>query len=130
MHMYGPQLFVAGPLILHDDTRPHIVDVVTKKLRYYGWEVLHHAPYSPDMSPPDLDFFPKVKKTYAWKTFFFSGRVFYRAIRHMNKSCVLAEIIILPKRWDSVIEKQGDFIEGSSAECFALGQVFHCKLRH
>ena len=35
-----------------------------------------------------------------------------RAIRHMNKSGVLEGIIMLPKRWDSVIEKHGDYIEG------------------
>ena len=38
--------------------RPHMVDVVTKKVRDYGWEVLSLAPYSPDMSPPDFDLFP------------------------------------------------------------------------
>ena len=35
-----------------------------------------------------------------------------QAIRHMNKSDVLDGIIILHKRWDSVIEKQGDYVEG------------------
>ena len=30
----------------------------------------------------------------------------------MNKNGVLDGITMLPKRWDSVIEKQGDFIEG------------------
>ena len=38
------QLLVAGPLILHVNTRPHIADVVTKKLPDYRWEVLPHAP--------------------------------------------------------------------------------------
>ena len=40
---------------------PHIADVVTKKLLHYGWEVLPHAPYSPDMSPSDLDLFLKLR---------------------------------------------------------------------
>ena len=62
MHKNRPQLLVSGPLILHDDTRPHIADVVTKKLREYGWEVLPHAPYSPDMNPLFLDLFPKLKE--------------------------------------------------------------------
>ena len=47
--------------------------------------------------------------------FFFSGRVFYQwylsYLTH-EKSGVLDEIIMLPKCWDSVIEKQGDYIEG------------------
>ena len=35
-----------------------------------------------------------------------------RANRHMNKSGVLDGIIMLPKHWDSVNGKQGDYIEG------------------
>ena len=34
-----------------------------------------------------------------------------RATRHINKSGVLDGVIILPKRCESVIEKQGDYIE-------------------
>ena len=56
------QLFVAVSLIFHANARPHIADVVTKKLSDYGWKVLPHAPYSPDMSPPDFDLFPKLKE--------------------------------------------------------------------
>ena len=62
MHKNVLQLFVTGPLILHDNARPHIADVVTKNLRDYGWEVLPHSPSSPDLSPPDLNLFPKLKE--------------------------------------------------------------------
>ena len=72
------QLLLAGPLILHDNARLHIEYVVTKNLLDYGWEVLHHAPYSPHMSPPDFDLFPKLKETIRGP-FFFHGRVFYRS---------------------------------------------------
>ena len=64
-----PQLLVAGPFIPHDNARMQIADVVTKKLRDYGWEDLPHASYSPDTSPPDFDLFPKLKKNLAWTTF-------------------------------------------------------------
>ena len=50
------QLLVAGPLILHDNARPHMADVVTKKFGDYGWVMLPHAL---DMSSPDFDLFPK-----------------------------------------------------------------------
>ena len=36
-----------------------------------------------------------------------------RVIRHMNKRGVLDGIIKLPKRWDSVIKKEGDYVEGN-----------------
>ena len=67
--------------------------------------VLPHAPYSPDMSPPDFDLFPKLKEPMRGRLFSSLKELFTdstRAIRYMNKSGVLDGIIILPKRWDSV----------------------------
>ena len=76
MHKKRPQLLMAGTLILHDNAHLHIADVVTKKLPDYGWEVLPLALYSPDISPPDFDLFPKLKGP--MRRFFLSGRAFYR----------------------------------------------------
>ena len=36
------------------------------------YEVLPHAPYSPDMSPPDFDLFPKLNELMRGRRFFFS----------------------------------------------------------
>ena len=70
------------------------MDVVTKKLLNYGWEVLPHEPYSPDMSPPDFDLYAKLKDTMRRQLFCFFlveelSTDVTRAIRHMNKSGVL-----------------------------------------
>lgn len=115
MHKTRPQLLEAGPLILHDNARPHIGNVVHEKLRKYGWEVLPHPPYSPDMSPPDFDLFPKLKKPFRGRRFAsleeLSAAV-TRAVRQLNTNGVLDGIQKLPGRWDSVIAKQGDYIEG------------------
>jgi len=35
-----------------------------------------------------------------------------RAIRGLNKSGTLNGIESLPKRWNAIIEKQGDYMEG------------------
>ena len=114
MHKNRPQLPV-GSLILHDNARPHIADILTKILRDYGWEVLPYAPYSPEMISPDFDLFSKLKEP-------MRGRCFpsleelstdgTRTIQHMNKSGVLDGTIMLPTSWDSAIENQGDYIEG------------------
>ena len=56
-----PDLLRDGPLILHDNACQHLAKVVTDLLSKYGWKVLHHMPYSPDMSPPD-DLFHKLKE--------------------------------------------------------------------
>jgi hypothetical protein len=58
MHKNRPDLLGDGPLILHDKARPRLEKVVTDLLSKYEWDVLPYAPYSPDMSPPDLTYFP------------------------------------------------------------------------
>jgi hypothetical protein len=70
-----PDLLGDGPLILHDNACPHLAKIVTDLLSKYEWEVLPHAPYSPDMSPPDFDLFPKLR-AHAWTPFFLPGRGF------------------------------------------------------
>jgi hypothetical protein len=103
-----------GPFILHDNARPHMGKSVTNLLSKYKWEVLPHAPYSPDMSPTDFVFhklkepvrgqhFPSLEEVSAVCT---------RAVRGLNKSGTLDGIANLPKHWDAVTKKQGDYIEG------------------
>jgi len=115
MHKNRPDLLGDGPLILHENARPHLGKVVTDLLSKYEWEVLLHAPYSPGMSPPDFDLFPKLKETMRGHRFSSLEEVsaaVTRAIRGLNKSGILNGTENLPKRWDAVIEKQEDYIEG------------------
>jgi len=112
MHKNRPYLLGDGPLILHDNARPHLGKVVTDLLSKYEWEVLTHAPYSPDMSPPDFDLFPKLKEPMRGHRFSSLEEVPAAVTRELKKSGTLNGIENLPKRWDAVIEKQGDYIEG------------------
>jgi len=61
MHANRPDLLENGVLILHDNAQSHLGKDVRELLDGYSWEVLPHPPYSPDMSPPDFDLFPKLK---------------------------------------------------------------------
>ena len=114
VHRNRPQLLVAESLILHDNVRPHIAEVVTRKLRDYGWKVLLHVPYSPDVGPPDFDLFPKLKepmrgrRSSSLEELSTDGT---RDRRHMNKSGFLGGIIMLHYSCDSVIEKQGTILK-------------------
>jgi histone-lysine N-methyltransferase SETMAR len=54
-------MFAAGVLIFHDNARPHASGAVLEILEKYGWQVLHHPPYSPGMSKLDFVLFPKLK---------------------------------------------------------------------
>ncbi|VVC34278.1 Ribonuclease H-like domain [Cinara cedri] len=57
-----PGMLQNGVSILHDNARPHIGAPVVALLEKYGWERLKHPPYSPDLSPPNFDLFPKLKE--------------------------------------------------------------------
>ena len=61
MHANRPHLLEKGVLILHDNTWPHLGKDVRELLDRYSCEVLPHPPYSPNMSPPDFNLFPKLK---------------------------------------------------------------------
>jgi histone-lysine N-methyltransferase SETMAR len=61
-HKNRPDLLRDDLLILHDNAYPLLGKAVTDLLSKYEWEVLSHPPYSPDMSPPDFDLFPKLKE--------------------------------------------------------------------
>jgi histone-lysine N-methyltransferase SETMAR len=50
-------------LMLHDNARPHAVHATRDTLRRFGWGVLDHPPYSPDLSPCDYHVFGPLKKT-------------------------------------------------------------------
>jgi histone-lysine N-methyltransferase SETMAR len=103
-------IFAAGVLILHDNARPHAAGAVSEILEKYGWQVLPHPPYSPDMIPPDFDLFPELKKPLRGKRL--SIDEVTRVIRRINNEGVLIGIQDLPKRWTAVIKHNGDYIEG------------------
>jgi len=67
------------------------------------------------MSPPDLDLFPKLKEPmhgHCFSSLEEISAAVTRATQELNKSGTLNGIANLLKHWDTVIEKQGDYIEG------------------
>ncbi|UYV67479.1 hypothetical protein LAZ67_5000858 [Cordylochernes scorpioides] len=45
-----------GPILLHDNGRPHVSMITRQKLNELGYETLDPPPYSPDLSPTDYHF--------------------------------------------------------------------------
>jgi transposase len=108
-------MFAAGVLILHDNERPHASGAVSEILEKYGWQVLPHPPYGPDMSPPDFDLFPKLKKPLREKRFRSIEKVsneVTRVIRRINNEGVLTGIQDLPRHCTTVIRHNGNYTEG------------------
>jgi hypothetical protein len=50
------------PIILQDNARPHAAQAVADSFDRWGWEVLYHPLYSPDLSPCDSDLISKMKE--------------------------------------------------------------------
>jgi len=97
------------------NARPHASGAVSEILEKYGWQVLPHPRYSPDMSPPAFDLFPKLKKPLCGKRFRSTEEVsneVTQVFRRINNKGVLTGIQDLPKRWTTVIKHNGDYIEG------------------
>ena len=46
-----------GPILLHDNARPHVAQLTLQKLNELGYDTLPHPPHSPDLSPTDYHFF-------------------------------------------------------------------------
>jgi hypothetical protein len=84
-------------------------------LEKYGWQVLPHPLYSLDMSPPDFDLFPILKKPLRGERFRSIEGVskeVTRVIRSIKNEGVLTGIQDFPKHWTAVIKHNGDYIEG------------------
>jgi transposase len=101
--------------VRHDNARPHASGAVSEILEKFGWQMLPHPLYSHDMSPPDFDLFPKLKKPLRGKRFSSIEEVsneVTRVIRCISNEGVLTGIQDLPKRWTAVIKHNRDYIEG------------------
>ena len=46
-----------GLILIHDNTRPHVLMIISQKLHTLNYEVFDHPPYAPDLSPTDFHFF-------------------------------------------------------------------------
>ena len=79
---------VRGIKLLHDNAPAHKSATVQEYLKESGLDVLDHPPYSPDLSPCDFRFFPRLKKKLARHRFescFGIGSAVYQCLQHIPK---------------------------------------------
>ena len=58
-----------GPILLHNNARPHVAQLTLQKLNELDNETLPHPPYSPDLSPTDYHFFKRLDNLLREKCF-------------------------------------------------------------
>jgi len=49
-----PQMSDKRMLLLHNNARPHTAHATVNLLGQWGWKILEHPPYSPDLAPSDF----------------------------------------------------------------------------
>ena len=57
-----PQMSDKRVLLLQDNAWPHKAHATVNLLEWWGWGILEHLPYSPDLAPSDFHLFPNMKK--------------------------------------------------------------------
>jgi histone-lysine N-methyltransferase SETMAR len=101
-----------GVLLLHDNARPHIAKKTRKKLTKFGWEMLPHPPYSPDISPTDyylfrsLEHFLQNKRMNTRTEVENELKLFFD---HRDTAFYRAGIEKLVDRWLKVVDVDGDY---------------------
>jgi histone-lysine N-methyltransferase SETMAR len=102
-----------GVLYLHDNARPHVAKATRQALSDLKWEVLPHAPYSPDAAPTDYHLFRSLNN--------------FLTNQHMDDEAALRKtlddffmsrdqlfwatgICSLENRWQMIVESDGYYV--------------------
>ena len=104
-----PGMLLDGIILLHDNARPHTVNLVRDKLERSGWETVQHPPYSPDLSPCDSRFW-RPEERHSW-TSVSSGRGSARVGEVVDPtSFYKTGIDSLVSQWDTCINTSGNYV--------------------
>jgi hypothetical protein len=103
-----------GVLLQHDNARPHTAHSTVATIQDLSFECLPHLPYSPDLAPSDFHVFGPLKQAMAGKAFRSDEEVqqaVHEWLLSQPKEFFSRGINLLPKRWNTCVERNGDYIE-------------------
>ena len=102
-----------GPVrFLHDNARPHAAACTRQKLLDLGWEILIHPPYSPDLAPSDFHLFLSMSNSLRNKAFANDDELNQWLVNFFASkpaSFYSESIMSLPKKWQRVLDCNGDY---------------------
>ncbi|CAK9816407.1 Histone-lysine N-methyltransferase SETMAR [Anthophora quadrimaculata] len=73
-----------GVSILHDNAHPYVARTTVDLLQQFGWDIITHPPYSPDLVPNDYHLFPKLKENLTGMRFNNDDEVKDEVLRFLN----------------------------------------------
>jgi len=101
-------------LIQHDNTRSHTSLQTQEAITKFGWNVLPHLPYSPDLVPSDFHLFGPLKDA-LHGTRFEDDESVIRAMKtwlHEQETSWYREgMHSLVLRWHTAVDIDGDYVE-------------------
>jgi len=102
-------------VLFHQDNAPvHTSVIAVAKINELNFELLPHAPYSPDLAPSDYFLFPNLKKWLGGKRFANNEEVesavdgYFEAL---DGSHYKQGIEAIEYRWEKCVELKGDYVE-------------------
>lgn len=108
-----PALLNRKGIILHgDNARPHVAKITHEKITEFGWELLPHPPYSPDIAPSDFHLFRSMQHFLKGREFKDKGAI-EKALEDFfgskNEKFFRDGIECLPQRWEKIINNDGNY---------------------
>jgi [histone H3]-lysine36 N-dimethyltransferase SETMAR len=100
--------------IHHDNARPHTAHLTQTRIAEYGWTIMPHPPYSPDLAPSDFFLFGHLKRQLRGKKFETSTEVqttVKRWAKSQEKGFFQGAFQTWRSRWEKCIENGGGYIE-------------------
>jgi len=107
-------LLNTGVLLQHDIARSHTARSAVVTIQDLSFECLPHPPNSPDFAPSDFHVFGPLKKAMGDKSFTSDEEVqqaVHEWLRSQPKELFSGGIHALLKRWNTCMERNGDYIE-------------------
>jgi len=101
-------------LIQHDNARPHTSLRTQEAIAKFGWTVLPHPPYSPDLAPSDFHLFGPLKDTLHGTSFEDDESVVHAVrtwLREQKTRWYREGMHALVSHWRKAVDVDGDYVE-------------------